>query len=326
MPASAPQNAPERARIRAAMLDFDPYVPGLSAEEIRERYGVRRIVKLASNENPLGTSPIVQKRVAARANGCHIYPRNHSPELAAALAARFGLAPERVILGNGSDEVIDLLLRVTAEPGRDHVLSYRHNFSVYRLTAKLCGVGYREVDRDDGLALPVKALAAAADERTALVFLTSPDNPTGHTVRAAEMAELAAALPPRTLLVVDEAYVEFAEPEADHTLARRLDEFPNVAVCRTFSKAYGLAGLRLGYGLLPPVVAEYVARARIPFTVNVLAQEAGLAALEDEVFLQVTLDTVRAGRARLREGLTALGCEVLPSQANFLMFRSPAPA
>lgn len=324
MPASKPAE-PGALRVREAMLDFDPYVPGLSAAEIRGRYGVRRVVKLASNENPLGTSPVVQKRVASHANGCHIYPRNHSPELAALLAQRFGLPRERVVVGNGSDEILDLLIRVTAEPGRDHVLCYRHCFSVYRLTAKLCGVGCREVDREDDLGLPLRALAAAADERTALVFLTSPDNPTGFTARVEDVAELAASLPQRTLLVVDEAYMEFADPESDYSLARRLNEFPNVAVCRTFSKAYGLAGLRLGYGLLPSDVAEYVARARLPFTANILAQEAGLAALEDEIFLKVTLETVRQGRDRLRAGLIGLGCEVLPSQANFVMVRPPAP-
>ena len=316
-------------RIRSAIQDFDPYVPGRSIEEIREAYGLTRVVKLASNENPLGSPPLAQKQLARHADHCHMYPRNHSPRLARALAERHGVDPSRIVVANGSDECIDLLFRVTAEPGRANAIGYEHAFSMYRLTAGLCGVEWREVERDAGLALPTRAMARAADKDTALVFLTSPDNPTGLAATPEAQAELAHALPDGALLVVDEAYGEFAgdgpeDPDgAGASLIRRVAEFDNLVILRTFSKAFGLAGLRLGWMILPEGLAGYVNRARIPFTVNLAAQEAGLAALEDGYFLRATLEAVVQGRDYLAEKLDGLGCRVTPSRANFLMFAPP---
>ncbi len=311
-------------RIRSVIQDFDPYVPGKSIEEIKETYGLTRVVKLASNENPLGTPPLAQKRLARFADHCHMYPRNHTPALVRALAERHGVDPSRIVIGNGSDECIDLLLRVTAEPGRANVVGYENAFSMYRLTAALCGVEWREIPRGPNLALPVQGLAQAADKDTALVFLTSPDNPTGLAAGPEAQAELARSLPKGTLLVVDEAYGEFAGPDDQASLIRRSHEFDNLVVMRTFSKAYGLAGLRLGWMILPQGLAGEVNKARIPFTVNLPAQEAGLAALEDEHFLRATLETVAQGRDYLSAELAKLGCDVTPSKANFLMFAPPS--
>ncbi|MEF2145655.1 MAG: histidinol-phosphate transaminase [Desulfovibrionaceae bacterium] len=315
-----------RERVRERIKDFKPYKPGLTLEDIREKYGVSSVIKLASNENPLGASPLVLKALGRHAAEVFRYPQNHTPRLTAALAERLGVAEDMVVVGNGSDEIIDMLFRVVAEPGQDNVLCYEHSFSMYRMCAALCGLGYRELPRAQGLRLPLKALAEAADKDTALVIVTSPDNPTGLAATANELAALSRALPEGALLVVDGAYAEFARPEEEYELAGRLGELGNVVLLRTFSKAYGLAGMRLGYGVMPSWLASYMRRARIPFTVNLLAEEAGLAALADEVFQAETLRVVLEGRAYLAERLTALGCEVTPSQANFLMFRPPAPA
>lgn len=315
-----------KERVRQQILDFKPYAPGLTLEDIREKYGVERVIKLASNENPLGVSPVVQKILGHKAGEAFRYPQNHSPRLVTALGERLGVDPEMIVVGNGSDEIIDMLFRVVAEPGRDNVVCYEHCFSMYRMCAKLCGVEYREVHRAEGLGLPLDALVAAADENTAFVFVTSPDNPTGLAAKADELAALARSLPDGTLLVVDGAYAEFAAPAAEYELAGRLDELKNVVLLRTFSKAFGLAGLRLGYGVMPVWLASYLRRARIPFTVNLPAEAAGLAALEDTVFLGETLRVVAEGRAYLAAELTALGCEVTPSQSNFLMFRPVADA
>ena len=237
--------------MRERIKDFKPYKPGLTLEDIREKYGVSSVIKLASNENPLGASPLVLKALGRHAAEVFRYPQNHTPRLTAALAERLGVAEDMVVVGNGSDEIIDMLFRVVAEPGQDNVLCYEHSFSMYRMCAALCGLGYRELPRAQGLRLPLKALAEAADKDTALVIVTSPDNPTGLAATANELAALSRALPEGALLVVDGAYAEFARPEEEYELAGRLGELGNVVLLRTFSKAYGLAGMRLGYGVMP---------------------------------------------------------------------------
>jgi histidinol-phosphate aminotransferase len=313
-------------RIRPEILDFKPYVPGLSIEEIKSRYGLSKVIKLASNENPLGCSPLVAQAIAQAAPDAFRYPQNHTPRLLDALAKANGVAAGQIVAGNGSDEIIDLLLRVVARPGVDNVLCYEHCFSMYGLTAKLCGVEYREVPRGSNYRLPLETLASAVDENTAMVFVTSPDNPTGLAARAEELMVLAGVLPKGTLLVVDEAYVDFTWPPEEYSVMHMVNELDNLVVLRTFSKAYGLAGLRLGYGVMPLWLAEAVNRARLPFTVNLLAEVAGLAALEDENFYSETLSVVFQGREQLLKRLPELGCTVFPSQANFVMFSPPFDA
>lgn len=313
-------------RVRPEILDFKPYVPGLSIEEIKERYGLAEVIKLASNENPLGASPLVVQALARAGQEVFRYPQNHSPKLLNAIAKAVGVPAGQIVAGNGSDEIIDLLLRVVARPGVDNVICYEHSFSMYRLTAKLCGVEYREVPRGENHRLPLESLAEAADAHTAMVFVTSPDNPTGLAAKAEELMVLAGVLPKGTLLVVDEAYMDFTWPPEEYTVMSSLAELDNVVVLRTFSKAYGLAGLRLGYGVMPQWLADHVRRARLPFTVNLLAEVAGIAALEDDNYYSETLEIVFKGRELLLKRLPELGCEVWPSQANFVMFRPPLPA
>lgn len=313
-------------RLRPEIKDFKPYVPGLTIEEIKERHGLERVVKLASNENPLGASPLVVQAMADVAHEAFRYPQNHTPRLLNAIARNMGVPAGQIVAGNGSDEIIDLLLRVVARPGKDHVLCYEHSFSMYGLTAKLCGVEYREVPRGEDFRLPLETLAAAADRHTAMIFVTSPDNPTGLAARAEELMVLAGVLPKGCLLVVDEAYMDFTWPPEEYTVLPALSELENIVVLRTFSKAYGLAGLRLGYGVMPQWLADAVRRARPPFTVNLVAEAAGIAALEDDAFYSETLNLVFKGRDQFLAELPALGCKVWPSQANFVMFSPPKNA
>ncbi len=312
-------------RVRPELMAMQPYKPGLSVEEIAARYGLSRVVKLAGNENPLGVAPGVIEALGHVLPTCHQYPQNGSPRLAAALAQELSVDPARVVVGCGSDEIIDLIVRLTAAPGSGHVLAHEKSFSVYGQVCRLSGVEYREVPRDEGFGVPVAGLAEAANEDTAVVFVTCPDNPTGDAPSADELSVLAGALPKSTLLVVDEAYIDFAWPPEHYSLMGFLDDLPNVAIIRTMSKAYGLAGFRVGYGVLPPELAALVAKARIPFTVNRPAEEAALAALADKDFALATLDTVMKGRDRLSAELARLGCEPLPTQANFVMFRPTKP-
>ncbi len=310
--------------VRAAVENFTPYTPGLSIDEIRERFGLDGVIKMASNENPLGVSPLVRKAMERHAGKVFRYPQGGNPRLLKALAARHGVDPARVVVGNGSDEIIDLLIRARAEPGTHNVVAFRPCFNIYTLQTRLCGVELRQTPLKDDFSFDYAALRDLVDERTALVFLTTPDNPSGHCPPAAEIERFAASLPVGCLLLVDEAYMDFADDESAHSLLARLEELPNIAVLRTFSKSFGLAGLRLGYGLLPPRLADYLRRVRLPFSVNVPAEEAGLAALQDETFRAETLRVTREGRARIAGGLQKLGCAVWPSQANFLMFRPAA--
>jgi len=312
---------PVRRTVRDEVLEFSPYVPGLSIDEIRQKYGLANVIKMASNENPLGAPPLAQKAIKAAAGMAFRYPQSGNPKLIRALSKAHGVAENRLAAGNGSDEIIDLILRVKARPGVDNIVTFTPCFSIYALQARLCGLTLRQVKLAPDFSFDLDALAAACDENTAVVFLTNPDNPSGYGVKAEAVLALARKLPPRALLVVDEAYVEFAEPYEEYAVLPRLAEADNLAVLRTFSKLYGLAGLRLGFGAMPAWLADYLTRVKLPFSVNLLAEEAGIAALEDAAFKQKTLETVSEGRALLTRELAALGFAVFPSQANFVMFR-----
>lgn len=312
--------------VRPEMAGFKAYVPGLSIDEIKDRYGLTKVIKMASNENPLGVSPLVQERLRRDAALAFRYAQAGTPVLRAALAGHLGVPSSSLVAGNGSDEIIDLLLRVVARPGVDNVLAFDPCFSIYDVQARLCGVEFRQIPLNGDFSFPLERLADMADENTALVFVTNPDNPSGHACPAAALADLARRLPRRTLLVVDEAYIEFALPRDEYSVLPYFSSISNLVILRTFSKMYGLAGLRLGYGVMPEWLADMLLRVKLPFSVNILAERAGLAVLEDEAFVAETLRVVHTGRTELADELSALGCEVYPSQANFLMFAPPMDA
>lgn len=317
---SMPFTSPDDVRPEVAA--FESYEPGLSIEDIRRRYGLDRVIKMASNENPMGVSPVVQGVLQDNLEFAYRYPQAGNPRLVAALAAHYGVDPARIFVGNGSDEVIDLLFRVRAVPGVHNAVAFRPCFGLYPTQARLAGVDLRRAHLREDFTFDFDSLLERVDDNTTLAFVTSPDNPSGRLASARDLISLAHALPSACLLVVDEAYIDFAGEE--HSLLSRLDEFPNVALLRTFSKVYGLAGLRIGYGILPPRLADYLWRVRLPFSLNLLAEEAAIAALEDATFRELTIQLVAEGRALLTEGLIGLGCTVIPSQSNFLMFMPPA--
>lgn len=308
-------------RVRA----LAPYVPGLSIEETAERHGLDRVIKMASNENPLGASPLAQQAVRENAGLIFRYPRGGNPRLAAAIAARYNVPAGCVALGNGSDEIIDLLLRIAAEPG-DNVLCMRPCFGIYSVQARICGLELRQRPLREDFSFDLDGLLALADRSSRLCFLTTPDNPSGYCPPAEAVRDFAAALgrkAPDCLLVIDEAYMDFAPDEAASSLLAGGARPGNAAFLRTFSKSYGLAGMRVGYAVMPEELADAFWRARLPFSINLLAEAAALAALEDDAFRQATLAQVGRGRECLSGGLEALGCKVWPSSANFLLFRAP---
>ncbi len=308
--------------VRHEVQSLKAYIPGLSIEEIRTQYGCNRIIKMASNENPLGTSTLVQERLCRTANMAFRYPQGGNPRLVAALAQQHNVEASRIVVGNGSDEIIDLLMRVRCTPHVHNIVCCKPCFGIYPVQAHICGVELRQAPLNKDFSFPFEALRKQVDDNTALVFITSPDNPSGFCPHPADVTHFAHSLPKGCLLVVDEAYMDFTD-EAQYSLLAQGEEHINIAFLRTFSKSYGLAGLRLGYGILPSGLTDYMWRSRLPFSVNILAEEAGLAALEDRVFYEETLRTVRQGRTQLHNGLEALGCHVWPSHANFLMFAPP---
>ena len=320
MPFSSPDD------VRPEVAAFEPYEPGLSIEDIRRRYHLERVIKMASNENPLGVSPAVRAAIQDNAASAFRYPQAGNPRLVEALAAHLGVKPARIFVGNGSDEVIDLLFRVRAVPGVHNAVAFRPCFGLYVTQARLAGVELRRAPLNADFSFNFDSLLEQVDANTTLVFVTSPDNPSGRLAAADDILRVARALPPACLLVVDEAYIDFAGidcADKKNSLLCHLGEAPNLALLRTFSKVYGLAGLRVGYGILPPRLADYMRRVRLPFSVNLLGEQAALAALKDEPFRSLTQRMTAEGRAALSEGLRALGCTVLPSHANFLMFAPP---
>ena len=264
--------------VRPEIAALSAYVPGMSIAEIQEKYGLSKVVKMASNENPLGVSPLVKEALGLHAG---------NPRLVAALARTHGVSPDQVVVGNGSDEIIDMLIRMLLVPGKHSVVCFEPCFSIYPIQAQVCGVEVRRHPLNPDFSFDLDALFALVDDDTRLVFVTTPDNPSGYCPPLADVRRLAQRLGerfPHCLLVVDEAYMDFAgdspEDEARFSLLASGDIPDNVAIMRTFSKSYGLAGLRLGYGILPAELAQYYWRARLPFSVNILAEEAGIAVLQ----------------------------------------------
>ncbi len=321
-----PHTLSSPVHIRDNIQALKAYVPGLSIDEIREKYACERIVKMASNENPLGVSPLVQEQLCRHAASVFRYPQGGNPRLVKALATRHDVSEKCLVLGNGSDEIIDLLMRVRCVPGEHNIVCFQPCFSMYVVQGHINDIALRHVPLNEDFSFSFEALRARVNEKTALVFLTTPDNPSGYCPLPDEVMSFAQSLPKGCLLVIDEAYMDFADEKVFSLLSREqnvVNTLPNVAFLRTFSKSYGLAGIRLGYGIMPEPLADALWRTRMPFSVNILAEEAGLAALEDMVFYEKTLQVVREGREQLTSLLQHMGCTVWPSVANFLMFALP---
>jgi histidinol-phosphate aminotransferase len=294
------------------------YEPGLTTAEVLAAYGLERAVKLASNESPFPPLPEVEAVVRAGLAGLNRYPDSAARALRGALAERHGVGPDQVALGNGSCELILLMGQATLDPGTT-VVHAEPSFAVYPLLAPLNGADAIAVPlaEDDGLDL--EAMAAAVDERTRLVLVCNPNNPTGVYRAADEVERLLDALPEDLAVVVDEAYFDFVDrPDAGRVMSMARER-PNLLVTRTFSKAHGLCGLRVGYGVGAPALVEAIDRVRQPFNTNALAQAAALESLRHPAALAERVRVVLAERARVAAALEALDTGFTPSQANFIL-------
>ncbi len=316
----APKLASPRAgqgpRPKPGILDIAPYVGGKAKAE-----GFAHPLKLSSNENILGCSPQAMAAYAEAADQLQLYPDGRSDGLRAAVASRFDLEPERLIFGCGSDEVFTLLCQVYCEPG-DNVVQGQYGFLAYRIAGRAAQAEVRFAPEPQ-LKLDVDEVLRHVDARTRVVFVANPANPTGTWNTRAEIARLHRSLPSDVVLCLDGAYAEFvADPDWCDGLEMARSAV-NIIATRTFSKAYGLAGLRVGWGYASAAMIDAMDRIRAPFNVNLPAQHAALAALDDDAFLDRSRALVAEERPRLASALEGLGLAVTPSQANFVLARFP---
>ena len=303
----------------AWVRDIAPYVPGKPIEELARELALdpAGIVKLASNENPRGPSPKVLAAIAAAAADVTRYPDGNGFALRAALSKRHRVAPDCLVLGNGSNDVLELVTQAFLTPG-DEAIYAQHAFAVYPLATHARGAKGVEVPaRHYGHDLP--AMLAAIGPRTRVVFVANPNNPTGTWIGGAEIEAFVAKVPREVVVVLDEAYDEYLAPTDRSRSVEWIGRYPNLIVSRTFSKAYGLAALRVGYGVMDASVADLLNRVRQPFNVNALAQAAAIAALEDTAYVEESARINREGMRQIEAGLSKLGVAFVPSHGNFLL-------
>lgn len=295
------------------------YEPGKPIEEVARELGLppSKIIKLASNENPLGPSPKALTAMRETLERAHFYPDGGGYHLRTAIAQKFGLERENIILGNGSNEIIEFCGKAFLKPG-DNIVTAKHAFAVYALMAQLCGADTIEVP-DPNFTHDLDAMLAAITPRTRQLFIANPNNPTGTMVDQAAIDRFMDRVPAHVLVIFDEAYYEFLDNPPD--TMKFVREGRNVVIMRTFSKIQGLANLRIGYGIAPKNIAEVLQKTRQPFNANGIAQAGALAGLADEEHMEKTRQLTHEGRDYLQAQFTELGLEFVPSVANFVLVR-----
>ena len=302
--------------VRPELSRIAPYVPGRPAREVEREYGVTHAVKLASNENPLGPSPAALKAVQEVLSGLHRYPDGAGTALRDAIGAKLSVDPDRVVLGNGSDEVVDLLCKCLLLPG-DEVVMAAPTFGIYRIAV----LAQQGVPIEVPLAAgrhDLDAMVAAVGDRTKLFFICNPNSPTGTALSGREVIDAITRLPSHVVVVCDHAYEDYATAADFPYGATLLQGGRPVAVLRTFSKIYGLAGLRIGYGIAPAELVAWMNRVRLPFNTSTVAQAAAIAALGDDAHVRASRMVNAAGKTYLTRECARLGLTWYPSEANFL--------
>ena len=307
----------KKPEMRSCLDLIKPYVPGKPVEEVERELGLADVIKLASNENPLGPSPLAVEAMSRKLDRMHIYPDGNCYYLKEALSKRLNVSPERLIFGNGSDEILSFLTLVYLNPG-DEAVMVSPSFSEYDFAVRLMGGNIQAVPLlGEDFDYDYDAILKSISNKTRLLFICSPNNPTGTIARKRDLDSLLAKLPDNLLVVLDQAYIEYVE-ETDHPSGLDyIDQGLPVIALRTFSKIYGLAGLRIGYGVGPADIINEINRVREPFNVSAMAQEAALAAVSDDDHVKRSRDMVRKARLQLAEGLGRLGLRPVPDQANF---------
>lgn len=300
----------------AGVQQLVPYVPGKPVDELQRELGLTEIVKLASNENPLGTGAKVAEAIKKTLPELTRYPDGSGFALKSVLSLKLDVAPEQITLGNGSSEILELVMRTFVGPEHEVVFS-QHAFALYPILTQAVGATAR-VAPAKNYGHDLDAMRALISDKTRVVFIANPNNPTGTLLAQSALESFVAALPASVLCVLDEAYYEFVDPAVRTESLAWPQRYPNLIIARTFSKAYGLAGLRIGYGISSVEIADLLNRVRQPFNVNMLALAAAEAALGDADYLQQTLAVNNAGMAQLTQAFKALSLAWIPSSGNFV--------
>jgi histidinol-phosphate aminotransferase len=307
-----------KTTVNTKITGLKPYQPGKPIDEVARELGITDIVKLASNENPRGPGDKVQQAIAQVSKMLSRYPDGGGFEFKAALAEHVGIESNQLTLGNGSNDVLDLIARVVVEPGYEAIIS-EHSFVVYRLAVTCCG--------GDLITVPAKkygtdleAMLRAINSRTRVIFIANPNNPTGTWVPGPDLVGFLDRVPDDVWVVLDEAYLEYMTAEDYIDGASLLPKYSNLILTRTFSKVYGLAAVRLGYGVSTAEFADLLNRVRQPFNVNSLAMAAGITALADKAYVEESVELNRKGMQQMVQGLQSLGYSYIPSAGNFVSF------
>lgn len=310
--------------------ELKPYQPGKPISELEREYGVSNILKLASNENPLGPSTLAVAAARQALTEVSLYPDGNGFELKQALAKLHSVPQNSITLGNGSNDVLELLARTFLTPA-DNAIFSKHAFAVYPIVTQAVGAQAlvstpNSADHDQPYGYNLDEIQRLIDENTKLIFIANPNNPTGTWIKATELEQFIQAVPENVIVVVDEAYFEYVQVTDYPDTSQWLGRYPNLVVTRTFSKAYGLAGLRIGYALSNPEIADLLNRVRQPFNVNAIAQAAALAALQDRSHIEKSVTLNQQGLRQLANGFTDQGLSYIPSVANFICVQVGEPA
>jgi histidinol-phosphate aminotransferase len=299
------------------ILALKPYVTGKSLESLKREYGIHSPIKLASNENPLGSSPMAIEAIQRATESLNRYPEGSGFELIQKIAVNLGVPPENIVLGNGSDDIISMLARAFLQPGDESIIP-RPSFLMYEIMVRSAGATPVFVPLKS-LAIDLQGILNALSGKTRMIFLCNPNNPTGTIITSQEFKHFLDQVPPAVIVVIDEAYIEFVRHSGCVNGIDFLNADHALVVLRTFSKTYGLAGLRVGYGIMTGGITDILNRVRQPFNVNSLAQIGALAALDDDAFLKKTLKIVHEGLEYLQNNLDRLGIQYFPTQTNFFL-------
>ncbi|MEC8009592.1 MAG: histidinol-phosphate transaminase [Pseudomonadota bacterium] len=302
---------------------LSPYTPGKPEKELKREMGIDTVYKLASNENPVGPSPLAIDAIQRALTQLHRYPDGNAYELREAIASHYFVNHNQITFGNGSSDILEFAVRAFVEP-TDSVVVSQHAFAIYDLATQAIGAEVIKVPAQN-YGHDLVSMANAVQENTKVVFVANPNNPTSTWVKEAELRQFLQRVPQHVIVVLDEAYGEFMEHQDEPLVGwpnsvQLLQEFPNIIITRTFSKVYGLAALRVGYGISHPAVADRMNRVRPPFNVNALAQAAALAAFKDLAGLEACVEQNTKGLKQIFAGLDDLGLSYLPSQVNFITF------
>lgn len=309
-------------KIRENIRAISPYVPGKPVKEVERELGIKNSIKLASNENAWGFSPKAKRAMEEAIKEANIYPDGNSFYLRKKLAELNNVSIDEVIVGNGSNEVLEIIMRIGLDD-KANVVSSEHAFAVYKIVTELCGAKFRGTKAKDH-AFDIKAIMEACDEHTSMIIIDNPNNPTGTHLPYDQMLEvLEFAKKNKIMFLADEAYTEYIRAKDYRSMTSLFGKYDNLVVTRTLSKAYGLCGLRVGYGIAHREIIEMANKVREPFNVNIVAQHAALASLDDQNFVKEVVKRTHEGIDYLKAELKEIGLRTLPTQCNFLLVEVP---